>query len=63
MVRDSIDSLASMLTLEQGKPLGEACAEIQLGADYNQWFAEGARRINGDINMKYVSLGGLQASA
>ncbi|MFS2004224.1 NAD-dependent succinate-semialdehyde dehydrogenase [Duganella sp. CT11-25] len=49
MVRENIDSLASMLTLEQGKPLAEARAEIQLGADYIQWFAEEARRINGDI--------------
>ncbi len=35
--------------LEQGKPLTEALAEIKLGADYIQWFAEEARRINGEI--------------
>ncbi|MDY0746820.1 NAD-dependent succinate-semialdehyde dehydrogenase [Paucibacter sp. R3-3] len=49
IVRDNIDALAAMLTLEQGKPLAEARNEIKLGADYIQWFAEEARRINGEI--------------
>jgi succinate-semialdehyde dehydrogenase/glutarate-semialdehyde dehydrogenase len=48
-VREHQHELASMLTLEQGKPLSEALAEIKLGADYIQWFAEEARRINGEI--------------
>ncbi|GLK90385.1 NAD-dependent succinate-semialdehyde dehydrogenase [Pseudomonas turukhanskensis] len=48
-VREHQHELASMLTLEQGKPLTEALAEIKLGADYIQWFAEEARRINGEI--------------
>jgi succinate-semialdehyde dehydrogenase/glutarate-semialdehyde dehydrogenase len=49
LVRDNIELLASMLTLEQGKPLAEARAEMKLGADYIQWFAEEARRINGEV--------------
>ncbi|EJN07863.1 NAD-dependent succinate-semialdehyde dehydrogenase [Herbaspirillum sp. YR522] len=49
IVRDNLDHLASLLTLEQGKPLAEARAEMKLGADYIQWFAEEARRINGEI--------------
>jgi succinate-semialdehyde dehydrogenase/glutarate-semialdehyde dehydrogenase len=49
IVRDNLDDLAAMLTLEQGKPLAEARAEITLGADYIQWYAEEARRVNGDI--------------
>ncbi len=48
-VREHQHELASLLTLEQGKPLTEALAEIKLGADYIQWFAEEARRINGEI--------------
>ncbi len=48
-VREHQHELASMLTLEQGKPLTEALAEIKPGADYIQWFAEEARRINGEI--------------
>ncbi|MFL9908316.1 NAD-dependent succinate-semialdehyde dehydrogenase [Paraburkholderia sp. RL17-337-BIB-A] len=49
LVRDNLDILATMLTLEQGKPLAEARGEMKLGADYIQWFAEEARRINGEI--------------
>ena len=49
IVRDNVEILAGMLTLEQGKPLAEARAEMLLGADYIQWFAEEARRINGEI--------------
>lgn len=49
IVRDNLETLATMLTLEQGKPLAEAHTELKLGADYIQWFAEEARRINGEI--------------
>ena len=49
LVREHVEDLAAMLTLEQGKPLAEARTEIKLGADYIQWFAEEARRINGEI--------------
>ncbi|MFS2137629.1 NAD-dependent succinate-semialdehyde dehydrogenase [Duganella sp. Dugasp56] len=49
IVRENLDDLAGLLTLEQGKPLAEARAEMKLGADYIQWFAEEARRINGEI--------------
>jgi succinate-semialdehyde dehydrogenase/glutarate-semialdehyde dehydrogenase len=43
------DDLAMILTLEQGKPLAEARGEILYGASYVQWFAEQAKRIDGDI--------------
>lgn len=49
IIREHAERLASMLTLEQGKPLAEARAEILLGAQYVQWFAEEARRINGEV--------------
>jgi succinate-semialdehyde dehydrogenase / glutarate-semialdehyde dehydrogenase len=39
--------LALLLTLEQGKPLAEAHAEIRYGASFVKWFAEEARRIGG----------------
>lgn len=41
--------LAQILTAEQGKPLAEAAAEIAYGASYIEWFAEQAKRIDGDI--------------
>jgi succinate-semialdehyde dehydrogenase/glutarate-semialdehyde dehydrogenase len=42
------EDLARMLTAEQGKPLGEARAEIAYGASYVEWFAEEAKRVYGD---------------
>lgn len=43
------EDLAKILTAEQGKPLAEARAEIAYGAGYIEWFAEEARRIQGEI--------------
>ena len=42
-------SLAVLLTLEQGKPIQEAIGEIEYAASYFRWFAEEGRRIYGDI--------------
>ncbi|WP_428852902.1 NAD-dependent succinate-semialdehyde dehydrogenase [Imbroritus primus] len=41
--------LATVLMLEQGKPLAEALGEIQISADYVRWFAEEARRVAGEV--------------
>lgn len=41
--------LAEILTLEQGKPLSESIGEISYAASFLRWFAEEARRIDGDI--------------
>ncbi|MBO0662461.1 NAD-dependent succinate-semialdehyde dehydrogenase [Jiella sp. MQZ9-1] len=43
------DELATILTLEQGKPFAEAVGEIRYGASFVKWFGEEARRINGGI--------------
>ncbi len=43
------EELAVLLTREQGKPLGEARAEIQYAASFLTWFAEEARRSYGEI--------------
>jgi succinate-semialdehyde dehydrogenase/glutarate-semialdehyde dehydrogenase len=37
------------MTLEQGKPLVEARAEVRYGADFVSWFAEEAVRVYGDV--------------
>jgi succinate-semialdehyde dehydrogenase/glutarate-semialdehyde dehydrogenase len=42
------DDLAALLTAEQGKPLAESRGEIMYGASFIEWFAEQAKRINGD---------------
>jgi len=43
------DDLATILTLEQGKPFVEAKGEVAYGASFIEWFAEEARRIEGEI--------------
>jgi succinate-semialdehyde dehydrogenase/glutarate-semialdehyde dehydrogenase len=42
-----VDELALLLTLENGKPLAEARAEILYAADFFRWFSEEAVRIAG----------------
>jgi succinate-semialdehyde dehydrogenase/glutarate-semialdehyde dehydrogenase len=44
---DRADDLALVLTLEMGKPLGEAKAEIAYAADFFRWFSEEAVRLPG----------------
>ena len=41
------DDLARIMTAEQGKPFAEAKGEIAYGASFVEWFAEEAKRING----------------
>jgi succinate-semialdehyde dehydrogenase / glutarate-semialdehyde dehydrogenase len=48
-ILDNQDSLAELLTTEQGKPLAEAKGEVAGSAAYILWFAEEARRIYGDV--------------
>ncbi|RVD21482.1 NAD-dependent succinate-semialdehyde dehydrogenase, partial [Mesorhizobium sp. M4B.F.Ca.ET.017.02.2.1] len=47
LILENEADLALLLTLEQGKPLAEARAEIRYGASFVKWFAEEARRIGG----------------
>jgi succinate-semialdehyde dehydrogenase/glutarate-semialdehyde dehydrogenase len=42
------DDLATILTMEMGKPFPEARGEIVYGASYVEWFGEEAKRIYGD---------------
>ena len=46
---ENTEDLALILTSEQGKPLAEAKGEIAYGASYLEWFAEEAKRIDGDL--------------
>lgn len=49
IVRDRADSIARMMTLEQGKPLAHARMETLAGADIIDWFAGEAQRAYGQI--------------
>ena len=42
------DDLARILTAEQGKPYPEAKGEIAYGSSFVEWFAEEAKRVNGE---------------
>jgi succinate-semialdehyde dehydrogenase/glutarate-semialdehyde dehydrogenase len=42
------DELSTLLVREQGKPLGEARAEIAYAASFYEWFAEEGKRVYGD---------------
>lgn len=49
LVRDRLDRIATVLTLEQGKTLAEARAEVAGAAELFEWFAEEGRRAYGRI--------------
>lgn len=42
------DDLGTLMTAEQGKPLAEAKGEVAYGASFVEWFAEEAKRVNGE---------------
>ncbi len=42
------DDLATLMTLEQGKPLAESKTEVAYGAAFLEWFGEEAKRTYGD---------------
>ncbi|QDK35053.1 NAD-dependent succinate-semialdehyde dehydrogenase [Sphingomonas sp. IC081] len=43
------DDLALLITSEQGKPLAEARGEVLYAASFAEWFAEEAKRVDGEI--------------
>jgi succinate-semialdehyde dehydrogenase / glutarate-semialdehyde dehydrogenase len=49
LLRERADRIATLLTMEQGKPLAEAKGEVMAGADVIDWFAEEARRAYGRV--------------
>jgi succinate-semialdehyde dehydrogenase/glutarate-semialdehyde dehydrogenase len=49
LILSNIEDLALLMTSEQGKPLAESRGEIRYAASFVEWFAEEAKRVNGDI--------------
>src|SRR5712692_7673561 len=49
LMRERLDAIARTLTMEQGKPLAEAKAEILHSADTFEWFAEEGKRAYGQV--------------
>lgn len=49
LIIQNTNDLATLMTLEQGKPLAEAAGEVAYGASFVEWFAEEAKRVSGTI--------------
>ena len=49
LMRERLDLVATLMTMEQGKTVAEAKAEILNGCDTIDWFAEEARRAYGRV--------------
>lgn len=49
LILQNVDDLATIMVMEQGKPLKEAISEIKYAASYIEFYAEEAKRIYGDI--------------
>ena len=44
----NVEDLGRIMTAEQGKPFAEAKGEVAYGASFVEWFAEEAKRVNGE---------------
>jgi len=49
LVRERADAIARLMTMEQGKPLAEAKAEVLMAGDTIEFFAEEGKRIYGRL--------------
>lgn len=49
LIRERATHISELLTLEEGKPLAESRDEVLRAAEYFEWFAEEARRIDGRV--------------
>ncbi len=49
LIEQHHESLAKLLTIEQGKPLAEARGEIHYAASFVEWYAEEAKRAYGEL--------------
>ncbi|GAA4337234.1 NAD-dependent succinate-semialdehyde dehydrogenase [Pigmentiphaga soli] len=49
LLRTRVDAIATLMTMEQGKPLAESRMEVSAAADTIDWFAEEGRRAYGRI--------------
>lgn len=49
LIIQNTSDLATLMTLEQGKPLIESAGEVAYGASFIEWFAEEAKRVSGSL--------------
>lgn len=48
LMRERVEDMARPITMETGKPIGQARGEIEGSAKYLEWFAEEGRRLHGE---------------
>jgi succinate-semialdehyde dehydrogenase/glutarate-semialdehyde dehydrogenase len=49
VMRERLDEIAEIMTLEQGKPLAESRGEVEASASFFEWFAAEAERVYGQV--------------
>jgi succinate-semialdehyde dehydrogenase / glutarate-semialdehyde dehydrogenase len=49
LMRERRQSIAAVMTAEQGKPLAEAAGEVEYAASFFEWFAGEAERVYGQV--------------
>ncbi|XP_055907713.1 succinate-semialdehyde dehydrogenase [NADP(+)] GabD [Eupeodes corollae] len=49
LIEQNRDEIAKIMTAESGKPINESLGEVTYGNSFIEWFAEEARRINGEV--------------
>ena len=49
LIRERVDEIARIMTIETGKPLAESKGETNAAADQFEWYAEETKRIYGQI--------------
>jgi succinate-semialdehyde dehydrogenase / glutarate-semialdehyde dehydrogenase len=49
LIRERVDEIATLMSMETGKPLGEARGETNAAADQFEWYSEETKRIYGQI--------------
>jgi len=49
LITENAEDLGRLIVLEEGKPFAEAKGEVAYAASFVEWFAEEAKRINGDV--------------
>ncbi|WP_311944177.1 NAD-dependent succinate-semialdehyde dehydrogenase [Halomonas piscis] len=63
LLQENSEDLATIMTLEQGKAIGDSRGEVQYGASFIRWFAEEGKRTYGDTipsHMPNAALGSLK---
>jgi succinate-semialdehyde dehydrogenase len=54
LMMDNREDLAILMTLEQGKPISESRGEIDYAASFVEWFAEEAKRLDGEMPASHL---------